>query len=1095
MNGNNANNVNNASNTLDVRYSQLGGFLDSLSEAKAKEKGKKIAKALQDGLNQGLKDLPGIGAKLAATTKEFEANLEAIKKKSGQAFSPEAANLQKKYINEANKLLEKRALLESAISKEINKVVPDQKKIVELNKQLTDYEERANFLNNTAAQQKELILAKERERALVNEKIELLQQDQNKNTKKALELNEQRLKAEQANIQKIQNDISNIESNLKDMADDVNSSLDETGEKGEKALDKLNEGIKKVKNGVASFQSSLNDVMSAISIDKAINDWDTQLDQYTKRSIQMGNRWGTGYSKSDDFNDMKNAFVDALAEDEVGYSLDQIYEAMDDVASYSFDNKETAIKMASDLAFAKEYMGQTSASLHSMYALQVRTGQDDFLKKSLNTIAALQRTGNALAQDQMDQLSQSSMTLTEKLMDMGMSGNMADEAYSGMMAFATAMEQTTGRKGDSQRVLDMFDQSLNLDSLGQMVSSPQAYLNALNSGNYSDAFNMLLNGPSAKAANANRSDGLSFGGIVMGNEDVFGGFNNNDLRRFTDASTQEKFQENLQDNLNSIAKGSDALDEMKDEVSENIPQAVKDMQKNAQALAETDWGVIAEQLAYEKEITTILNRITGKIDALIAVVAATQLLGKAFSGGKSLLGKAGGASGLISKIGSIGGGSGSLGAAAVNGLGITAGVVATGASLYDGFSVGLGGYKDENGNKIKGTGGFGDGLTAAVSNQDLYASTGKDVGSGALKGAGVGAMIGTFIGGPVGTAVGGAIGAGVGAIAGIFAHNSKERKKAEIKAEKQRQDLVEMAKITAQNTEAIKNARDVVLSNRYDDNRWSYSSSGAVGSISSNYGIGGEYNGVDIDGWSKTSSYGYRGSLNTSTGQSNPFHSGIDFAGKSFGSPIGSATGGKVVTAVTGHTWDDGTGKANYVDVYNPDNKLTYRYYHLASAAVSAGQEVTPGQVIGYVGNTGSVYPAPTKSNPKAGTHLHFSVLNNGSYIDPSSYVTSSIFYPGSTAPMSSTSSSSSNSSSTMFKLNSMSSRDAESYSTSMIPNFQIARGSESNSSPVSDGGNASIIEGLNRINDTLIAIDKRQSDQQRILDALTKSPIQNLGV
>lgn len=1091
MNGNNANNVNNASNTLDVRYSQLGGFLDSLSEAKAKEKGKKIAKALQDGLNQGLKDLPGIGVKLAATTKEFEANLEAIKKKSGQAFSPEAANLQKKYINEANKLLEKRALLESAISKEINKVVPDQKKIVELNKQLTDYEERANFLNNTAAQQKELILAKERERALVNEKIELLQQDQNKNTKKALELNEQRLKAEQANIQKIQNDISNIESNLKEMADDVNSSLDETGEKGEKALDKLNEGIKKVKNGVASFQSSLNDVMSAISIDKAINDWDTQLDQYTKRSIQMGNRWGTGYSKSNDFNDMKNAFVDALAEDEVGYSLDQIYEAMDDVASYSFDNKETAIKMASDLAFAKEYMGQTSASLHSMYALQVRTGQDDFLKKSLNTIAALQRTGNALAQDQMDQLSQSSMTLTEKLMDMGMSGNMADEAYSGMMAFATAMEQTTGRKGDSQRVLDMFDQSLNLDTLGQMVSSPQAYLNALNSGNYSDAFNMLLNGPSAKAANANRSDGLSFGGIVMGNEDVFGGFNNNDLRRFTDASTQEKFQENLQDNLNSIAKGSDALDEMKDEVSENIPQAVKDMQKNAQALAETDWGVIAEQLAYEKEITTILNRITGKIDALIAVVAASQFLGKAFSGGKSLLGKAGGASGLISKIGSIGGGSGSLGAAAVNGLGITAGVVATGASLYDGFSVGLGGYKDENGNKIKGTGGFGDGLTAAVSNQDLYASTGKDVGSGALKGAGVGAMIGTFIGGPVGTAVGGAIGAGVGAIAGIFAHNSKERKKAEIKAEKQRQDLVEMAKITAQNTEAIKNARDVVLSNRYDDNRWSYSTAssgglntGAMGDVGA---MGSTSRDVRNTGLLQSPwgcSRGYEMSTKYVDGKptnEKTMHHGIDLTAPA-NTPIGSASDGEV----TFSGWLN-NGGGNQTHILDKATGYEYWYLHqVKEPPVAVGQQVRKGDTIGYVGSTGN----------SSGNHLHFSVRKNGAYVEPLSHLSPYIFNASGVPDTSSTSNVSDwVSSSSAFKLSSNSSRDAESYSTSMIPNFQTAKGSENTSSSSSDNGNILIIEGLKRINDTLIAIDKRQSDQQRILDALTKSPIQNLGV
>lgn len=1091
MNGNNTNNMN-ASNTISAQYSQLGGFLDSLSEAKAKEKGKQLAKALHEGLASGLRDLPDISKKLAETTKDFEANLKAIEKQSGKAFSPEAAKLQKDYLKEANDLLKKQSTLKAAIEKENSKAIPDQQKLVELYKKLADFEERACYLNDTAAQQKDLILAKERERALVAEKIELLQQDQNKNTKKAIELNEARLKAEQANIQQIQNDIGSVESNLKGMTADINNTIDEAGQKSEAALDKVSSGIKKASDAIGTLKSAFDNIMDAKSIDSAINRWDTELDKYTKRSITMGNRWGTGYSDSGEFNNMKNAFIQALGEDKVGYSLEQIYATMDEMASYQFDNYQEAVNMASDLAFAKEYMGQTSASLHSMYSLQVRTNQDDFLKKSLNTIASLQRTGNALAQEQMDQLSQSSMTLTEKLMDMGMSGDMADEAYSGMMAYATAMEKTTGREGDAQRVIDMFDKSLNLDTLGQMVSSPQAYLNAINAGEFDKAFNMLLSGPSATAANANRQNGLSFAGITMGNEDVFGGYNNNDLRRFTEAANGEKFQTNLQDNLNSIANGTNSLEDMKDSVSETIPKGIKDMQEHAQKLAETDWGKIASDLAFQKEVDAHLNTIIAQLNALIGVVTIFQGIKSVFSGGKALLGKAGGASGLISKIGSIGGGSGSLGAAAVNGLGITAGVVSLGTMAYDGISAGVSGYTDSDGNRIEGTGGLGTGITSAITNQDLYASKGKDIGSGALKGAGVGAMIGTFIGGPVGTAVGGAIGAGVGAIAGIFAHNSKERKKAELKAEKQRQEQIDLAKVTAANTEAIKNARDVALSNRYDDNRYSYSTASASGSAS-NYGVGGEFNGVDIDGWNKTSGYGYRGSLNTSTGKSNPFHSGIDFAGKSFGSPVGAAVGGKVTTAVTGHTWNDGTGKANYVDVYNEASGLTYRYYHLSGAAVEKGQQVSAGQIIGYVGNTGSVYPAPTSQNPTAGTHLHFSVLQGGNYIDPTNYVTSAIFHPGS-AVSSDTSSSSWMTSDSAFSLNSQSTRDAESYSMSMIPNFQTSKG-DSSSEPVNVNDNSLVIEGLNKINNTLIAIDKRQSEQQRILDALSKSPIQDLGV
>lgn len=1097
MDGKNTNNMN-ASNTISTQYSQLGSFLDSLSEAKAKEKGKKIAKALQDGLEQGLKGLPSIGKELAKTTKDVEASLEAIKQKSGKAFSPETTKLQNNYLKEANNLLKNQANLKTAIEKEAKKAVPDQQKVVELYKKLVEHEERACFLQDTASQQIALIQAKEHERVLLNEKIKLLNEDQTKANKKALADIEKKIEAEQTNIQQIQNDISSVGENLKDNTEGVKTALDDVNKEGTKFLDNVNEGLKKTKDAIGSIQGSLTSIMSAISIDKAINDWDTQLSQYTKRSITMGNRWGTGYSHSDEFNNMKNSFIDALGSDKVGYSLDQIYSTMDEMASYQFDNYQEAVNMASDLAFAKEYMGQTSASLHAMYSLQVRTNQDDFLKKSLNVIASLQRAGNALTQEQMDQASQSSMTLTEKLMDMGMSGDMADEAYSGMMAYATAMEKTTGREGDAQKVLDMFDRSLSLDNLGQMVSSPQAYLNAINAGEFDKVFNMLLSGPSAKAADKNRQNGISLAGITMGSEDVFGGYNNNELRRFTEAADSDKFQSNLQDNLSKIASGSNALDEMKDKVSDDIPKAVKDMQKNAQALAETNWGAIASQLAYEEEVKTVLGRIVDKIDALIGVVAIGQALGGIFKKGSSLLSKGKSLGGsILNKVGHLGGASGSIGDTIVNGVGVTAGLASIGTMAYDGLSAGFQGYTDSDGNRIKGSGGGYTGLVSAVTNQNLYATRAQDAGSTALKGAGLGAMIGTFIGGPFGTAIGGAIGAAAGGIVGAITHNAKEAKKASLKTQKQNDEAIAFARATAQNTEAIKNARDVVLSNRYDDNRYSYSTA-STGSAPSNYGIGGEFNGVDIDGWSRTSGYGYRGSLNTSTGASNPFHSGIDFAGKSFGSPVGAATSGKVTRAITGHTWDDGTGKANYVDIYNEANGLTYRYYHLSGAAVQEGQQISAGQTIGYVGNTGSVYPAPTKSNPHAGTHLHFSVLKNGSYIDPAAYVTSSIFHPGeSGSGIESSSSQASDwvTSTSAFKLNSKSSRDAQAYSMSAIPNFQ-ASGSDNGERPIIPmNDNQSIIDGLNRINNTLIAIDKRQSDQQKILDALTKSPIQDLGV
>ena len=52
-------------------------------------------------------------------------------------------------------------------------------------------------------------------------------------------------------------------------------------------------------------------------------------------------------------------------------------------------------------------------------------------------------------------------------------------------------------------------------------------------------------------------------------------------------------------------------------------------------------------------------------------------------------------------------------------------------------------------------------------------------------------------------------------------------------------------------------------------------------------------------------------------------------------------------------------------------------YAHQSSMAVSAGQKVSQGQVIGYVGCTGYC----------TGPHLHFEVRVNGRPVDPGGYV------------------------------------------------------------------------------------------------------------
>lgn len=74
----------------------------------------------------------------------------------------------------------------------------------------------------------------------------------------------------------------------------------------------------------------------------------------------------------------------------------------------------------------------------------------------------------------------------------------------------------------------------------------------------------------------------------------------------------------------------------------------------------------------------------------------------------------------------------------------------------------------------------------------------------------------------------------------------------------------------------------------------------------------------------------------------------------------------------------DGGGLGNYVIIQHSDGIYTY-YGHMAkgSITVKAGEQVTQGQVIGKMGNSGS----------STGTHVHFAMKIDGVAIDPEQYV------------------------------------------------------------------------------------------------------------
>ena len=99
-------------------------------------------------------------------------------------------------------------------------------------------------------------------------------------------------------------------------------------------------------------------------------------------------------------------------------------------------------------------------------------------------------------------------------------------------------------------------------------------------------------------------------------------------------------------------------------------------------------------------------------------------------------------------------------------------------------------------------------------------------------------------------------------------------------------------------------------------------------------------------------------------------HKGVDICAAA-GTPIYASAGGTVTKAGYNKA-GAGTGYG-YSIIISHGNGYTTVYAHCLSLAVSAGQTVRQGQLIGYVGSTGR----------SSGNHCHFEIRRNGSYIAP----------------------------------------------------------------------------------------------------------------
>lgn len=178
------------------------------------------------------------------------------------------------------------------------------------------------------------------------------------------------------------------------------------------------------------------------------------------------------------------------------------------------------------------------------------------------------------------------------------------------------------------------------------------------------------------------------------------------------------------------------------------------------------------------------------------------------------------------------------------------------------------------------------------------------------------------------------------------------------KAEEERLAKEEAERLAAEQAAAANNGNSGSSGNTYTP---SYSGGG-----------GGSFIWPAPSSYCITSLFGYR--YHPITGVYK-YHAGIDI-GAGYGEYVVAASSGTVLSAY----YDSGYG--NFVTISHGDGYVTL-YAHMSAFAVSAGDYVSQGDVIGYVGSTGA----------STGPHCHFEVYYNDAIQDPLDYLSGYSYY------------------------------------------------------------------------------------------------------
>ena len=415
---------------------------------------------------------------------------------------------------------------------------------------------------------------------------------------------------------------------LKGVAEDINE-----------ASDKFNKSQKTLSEGVSEFlksaESKSRDLANMFNIQSiAQNEFlakaNERYDIINKMNAQLG--YGTDQSTRA-YNNISQAFTDFNNQMGSLYNMDDMKQYLKDSSTYGFNTQKLIEENMNSTIIAQKYLGTSSETLDALYKYTRLNNNNETINKYNKTLIALQKEGNGINKDVLDQMIMQNASVESSLAKAGFN----DDQLQNLNEATTEMTaQILGTEGLGKEAAEAFNEYRNqiLENFGSTEGWSQ---NALLTGMYSgDLINLAKNNPNEFLSTILKSYIDRAGGS---GSDGYQALVEGEIGNQLSGSTIQGLRQIQDYGVNNLAEATDDLRETASQITSSDTEeyvkdntAISDNQRFINSISTNVENFVGSWDGYNKLATTffgiaIASNIAQGVSSIVNLVSSIKAAG------------------------------------------------------------------------------------------------------------------------------------------------------------------------------------------------------------------------------------------------------------------------------------------------------------------------------------------------------------------------------------------------------------------------------------------------------------------------------------